>query len=85
MQKYKDLLNSSRFQQLLIIAILQSLVVFNVISSDQGVQLINIISALFGASVVVRTVDRQSDVQANGTVVNISSAPTTATKTSKKK
>jgi len=57
----KTLLGSSRFQQLTIIAVLQALVLFNVISSEQGTGLINILSGLFGASVVIGTVDRRSD------------------------
>lgn len=63
MTNFISVIKSSRFQQLFVIAVLQSLVLFNIISSDQGVGLINIISGLFGASVVIRTVDRQTDVK----------------------
>lgn len=52
------LLKSSRFQGLLIIAILQALVLFNVITNVQGEGLIHIVQTLIGAAIAIRTVDR---------------------------
>lgn len=71
MTKFKEILGSSRFQQMILIAILQSLVLFNVITSDQGTGLINIISYLFGASVLIRTVDRNAGDAKSATTVSI--------------
>ncbi len=56
-----NLLKSSRFQGILLIAILQALVVFNVITGDQATQLITIIQAVAAGAITVRTVDRFGD------------------------
>jgi len=60
MKKLLQIIQSARFIQLVIVAILQSLVLFNVLTTEQGVGLVNIISALFGASVVIGTVDKNT-------------------------
>lgn len=79
MKKIKEILSSIRFQQMLVIAVLQSLVVFNVISGDQSIQLINIISTLFGASVVLGTVDKHADTKTTTVSIpdNVSSVTAT--------
>lgn len=56
-----ELIKSSRFQGILVIAILQALVLFNIITSVQGEGLIQILQAIIAGVVVVRTVDRGSD------------------------
>lgn len=56
-----DLLKSPRFLGLLVIAILQGLVLFNIITSIQGEGLIQIIQAVIAGAVVIRTVDRGGD------------------------
>lgn len=71
MTKFKEILGSSRFQQMLIVSILQALVVFNVITGDQSVQLVNIVSYLFGASVLIGTVDKASEAKAGVTSVTL--------------
>lgn len=58
MKKLLQIFTSPRFIQLLIIAIIQSLVLFSVVSSDTGTGLVNIISGLFAASVAIGTVDK---------------------------
>jgi len=60
MKKLLQIFQSARFIQLVIVAILQSLVLFNVLTTEQSVGLVNIISALFGASVVIGTVDKNT-------------------------
>ena len=52
------LLKSSRFQGLIAIAFLQSLVLFSVITTEQGAGLIQIIQSLIGAAIVIRTADK---------------------------
>lgn len=60
MNKYIQILTSTRFLQLLTVAVLQALVLFNVISSEQGEGLIDIISALLVGSVAIRTIDKNT-------------------------
>ena len=55
------LFSSPRFQGVLVIAILQALVLFNVISSVQGEGLIQIIQGIIATAIVVKTVDRSAD------------------------
>lgn len=57
------LLQSPRFLAVLVIGLLQGLVLFNIITGEQGEGLIQIIQAIIGAAVVVRTVDRVGDKQ----------------------
>lgn len=78
MNKIIEIVSSTRFIQLLIVAFLQSLVLFNVITSDQGEGLTNIISALLIGSVTIRTIDRNTgDVKAGNTTVSIPQNVTT--------
>jgi len=56
--KFKEIITSTRFIQLFIVSVIQSLVLFNVVTSVQGEGLINIISALLIGSVTIRTVDK---------------------------
>lgn len=58
MNKFKAILKSSRFQQLLVVAVLQVLVVFNVIDGDKFNHLVDIVSGLFLASVGIGTIDK---------------------------
>ena len=53
-----NLLKSNRFQGILAVALLQALVVFNVITSTQGESLIQILQTIIGAAIVIRTADR---------------------------
>lgn len=78
MKKLLTIFSSARFIQLLIIAILQSLVLFNVIDTAQGAGLTNIISTLFGASVVIGTLDKNIG-EAKIEVAKLSVASTTVT------
>ena len=56
-----DLLKSPRFLGILSIAILQALVLFNVINGVQGDGLVVIIQSVIAGAVVVRTIDRTGD------------------------
>ena len=56
-----SLLTSPRFLGIFIIAVLQGLVLFNVIDSVQGEGLIVIVQSVIAGAVVVRTVDRVGD------------------------
>lgn len=60
-ENLKALFSSSRFQGLLLIAGLQALVLFNVITSAQGEGLIHIIQGLIVAAATIKTVDRVGD------------------------
>lgn len=57
----KELLSSPRFLAILVIGALQTLVLFNEITSVQGEGLIQIIQTILAAAIVVRTVDRTTD------------------------
>ena len=59
----KDLFKSPRFLGILVIAVLQGLVLFNVIDSAQGDGLVVIIQSVIAGAVVVRTADRLGDRQ----------------------
>lgn len=79
MQKFIDIFSSARFVQLFVVAILQALVLFRVIDTEQGTGLINIISALFAGSVVIGTVDRASENKVAAAIITaeaIASVPT---------
>lgn len=83
MAKYTEIFKSVRFQQMLVIALLQALTLFGVISSEQGVGLIDIISTLLGASVVTNTIDKnvgQAKVEALKAEHALWSAPVPAKK-----
>lgn len=56
--KIRGILSSVRFWQMFIVAVLQSLVLFSVISSEQGSGLIDIVSALLVGSVAIGTIDK---------------------------
>lgn len=73
MKRFLTVISSERFIQLLVIAILQSLTLFNVITSDQGTGLINIISGLLAASVTVRTIDKHAELQSPSDITVVSS------------
>lgn len=66
----KKLFQSPRFLAVLTIGLLQALVLFNVISGEQGEGLILIIQGVIGSAVVVRTVDRNSDRQIESALIN---------------
>lgn len=76
--KYLEILRSPRFLQLVLIAALQTLVLFNVVSTEQGTGLINILSALFAGSVVISTVDKNTG-EARIESAKLSSGTTTVT------
>lgn len=57
----KELLKSARFQGILVIAVLQVLMVFNIISSGQLEALVQIVQTVIAGAVVVRTVDRMGE------------------------
>ena len=65
----KKLFQSPRFLAVLTIGLLQALVLFNVISGEQGEGLILIIQGIIGSAVVVRTVDRNSDRQVESVLI----------------
>lgn len=69
----KDIFKSPRFWLIVVIAVLQSLAVFNVLNSEQVDQLINIISIALGSMVVVRTIDRTADVKSTSTTISMPS------------
>jgi len=77
----KNIFQSPRFWLIVIIAILQSLAVFNVLGGEQVDKLINIISVALGGIVTVRTVDKIGEAKANMTTVSMpaSSKKVTAT------
>jgi hypothetical protein len=89
MNNIKELFSSFRFQQLLVVAILQALQLFNVLDSVQAQGLTDIISTLLIGSVAVGTIDKFNTSKNKATI----SIPTTGTsevraavnKTSKKK
>lgn len=66
------LLKSSRFQGLLVIGILQSLVIFNVLTSEQSQGLIQIIQAIIAGAIAVRSVDRLGDKKVEAAAVTVS-------------
>ncbi len=59
--KITDFLTSPRFLGVVVIGVLQALVLFNIITSEQGEGLVLIIQGIIGSAVVVRTVDRTGD------------------------
>lgn len=73
------LLSSIRFLQLVVVAVIQALVLFSVISTDQGTGLANIISALLVGSVGLGTIDRFSAAKATTTTVTIPSGVSNVT------
>lgn len=85
MAKFKAIISSARFIQLLIVALLQALVLFNVISGEQGTGLINIISGLFVASVAVSTIDKHGNAESKKTTVSLPVGVTAVTARTKKK
>ena len=56
-----SLLGSPRFQAILVAAILQALVLFDVINGEQGEGLVLIIQMVLGAAVVNKTVDKMGE------------------------
>jgi hypothetical protein len=85
MNKYISVFTSPRFLQLLLVAVLQSLVVFNLITSEQGEGLINILSALFVGSVAIRTIDKNiGEPKMNNTTVSMPATVTSVTAQTKK-
>lgn len=56
----KNIFSSPRFWLIVIIAVIQSLAVFNVVGGVQADQLINIISLALGGMIALRTVDRNT-------------------------
>lgn len=58
MLKYLYFLKSTRFWQVVVTAILISLMEYGVIDSTAGQAIASIFSSIFGLSVVIRTVDR---------------------------
>ncbi len=59
--KNMTILKSERFWGIIAVALLQALVLFDVITSVQGEGLIQIIQTVIGSAIVVRTVDRIGD------------------------
>ncbi len=57
----KNIFSSPRFWLIVIIAVLQSLSVFNILGGDQVDQLTNIISIALGGIVAIRTIDKQGE------------------------
>lgn len=84
MTKYTEIFKSVRFQQMLVIALLQALTLFGVITSEQGVGLIDIISTLLGASVITKTIDKNTG-EARINAIKAEAAMWAPVKTSKKK
>lgn len=84
MTKYTEIFKSVRFQQMLVIALLQALTLFGVITSEQGVGLIDIISTLLGASVITKTIDKNTG-EARINAIKAEVAMWAPVKTSKKK
>ena len=84
MTKYTEIFKSVRFQQMLVIALLQALTLFGVITSEQGVGLIDIISTLLGASVITKTIDKNTG-EARINAIKAEAAMWVPVKTSKKK
>lgn len=84
MTKYTEIFKSVRFQQMLVIAIMQALTLFGVITSEQGVGLIDIISTLLGASVITKTIDKNTG-EARINAIKAEAAMWAPVKTSKKK
>lgn len=56
-----SLLGSPRFHGILIVAVLQALVLFNIINSEQGEGLILILQGVIAAAIVNKTVDKVGD------------------------
>jgi len=76
------LISSPRFIGLVIVGGLQALVLFNVISGPQGEGLTQIIQAIIGGAIVIKTVDRNTGDAAKGTTtVSIPSNVTGVTAT----
>lgn len=83
--KIVQLVTSVRFLQLVVVAVLQSLVLFSIISTEQGEGLINIISALLVGSVGIGTIDKFSAAKSGATTVSIPKNVTEVKATTKKK
>lgn len=75
--KLKNLFSSIRFWQLLVVAIIQTLVVLNLIDSEQGVAVANIFSIFLGAVVTIGTVDKRSSNTTVSIPSNVSSVTAT--------
>lgn len=58
---FGSLLSSPRFQAILVAAVLQALVLFKVISGEQGEGLVLIIQGVLAAAVLNKTVDKVGD------------------------
>ncbi len=56
-----EILKSPRFIAVLIIGALQALVLFNIISGEQGEGLVLIVQSILAVAVAVKTVDRVGD------------------------
>ena len=84
MNKIKQLFLSLRFQQLLVVTILQILVALGVISGDKGVQITNIVSVFLVGVAGIGTLDKSAQARAGATTVtlpkNISSVSAKTTK-----
>lgn len=61
LKNFGSLLSSPRFQGILVAAILQALVLFNVITGEQGEGLVLIIQGIIAAAVLNKTVDKVGD------------------------
>lgn len=74
----QDIFTSPRFWLIVIVAVLQSLAVFNVVGGEQVDQLINIISLAIGGIVAIRTIDKNTGeatieaAKATGSVTTVS-------------
>lgn len=75
LNKITDILGSVRFLQLLVAAVLQSLVLFEIINGAQAEGLIDIISTLLVGSVAVGTLDSVAVKSAPKTVIIEAPAP----------
>lgn len=58
MNKIKSILNSIRFQQVVIVAVLFALVSEGVIENETSVVIANLIASILGISVIVGTIDK---------------------------
>lgn len=80
----KDIFTSPRFWLIVIIAVLQSLAVFNILGGEQVDQLINIVSVALGGIVTIRTVDKIGESKAGVTTVSMPNTVSTVTATTEK-
>jgi len=81
----KGLFTSPRFWLIVVIAVLQSLAVFNILSGEQVKQLVDIISLAIGGVIAVRTADKFSEPKPNTTTVTIPTNVSEVTAKTKKK